>query len=356
MSTPNSALPGQRPSTGLPADGASSGEFAAIRRLASHLPPAPAGELWIGDDAAAVRLPRATAADPARLLLATDLVVAGVHGDLAVVGLDDLGWKAVARALSDIAAMGGDPGHALVAVAGPPDTDLDLLGRGVAEAAAAHGCAVVGGDLSTAVVVVVAVAVTGTVLEGPGPVTRGGAAPGDLLYVTGPLGAAAAGLRALRGEAPPAAPAPTVSGAAAAASALAAAGGTGAPAALVEAHRRPRARLAEGRAARLAGASAMIDVSDGLAADAGHLAAASGVGLALEDVPVAPGATEADALGGGEDYELVVATGDPEALEAAFARAGLRPPLAIGRCTADPQERTLRGGPLVASGWEHPFR
>ncbi len=95
--------------------------------------------------------------------------------------------------------------------------------------------------------------------------------------------------------------------------------GPGEMAALETAHRRPRARLAEGEAARLAGATAMIDVSDGLLADLGHVADASGVGFRLDRVPVSPGATTEEALGGGEDYELVVATPHPEALVAAFA-------------------------------------
>ncbi|HTZ08165.1 MAG TPA: AIR synthase-related protein, partial [Acidimicrobiales bacterium] len=129
----------------------------------------------------------------------------------------------------------------------------------------------------------------------------------------------------------------------------------GADAALVLAHRRPRARLAEGETARLAGCRALVDVSDGLAADLGHLASASGVGYRLDAVPVAEGATLDEALGGGEDYELVLATPDPEALVAAFAAAGLAPPLALGRCSADTAERTLAGAPVPPAGYEHPF-
>ena len=124
--------------------------------------------------------------------------IAGVHADLALMGLDDLGWRAVAAAVSDIAAMGGRPTHVLVAVAGPPSTDLDPSTRGWPQAAAAHGCHVVGGDLSNAAEVVVVVTVTGVVGEGPGPVLRSGARRGDHLFVTGPLGASAAGLRTLR--------------------------------------------------------------------------------------------------------------------------------------------------------------
>ncbi len=97
----------------------------------------------------------------------------------------------------------------------------------------------------------------------------------------------------------------------------------------------------------------MIDVSDGLLADLGHVADASGVGFRLDEVPVAPGATLEEALGGGEDYELVVATADSEHLGAAFAEAGLPAPILIGSCTADPAERTLAGEPAPSIGWQH---
>ena len=265
MGSPKSrATPRGQSETG----GGKGGEFAAIERLRRLLPGPPAGEVWIGDDAAVLG-PR-----QGRLVLTTDLSVAGVHADLGVIGLDDLGWRALASAVSDVAAMGGRPDGAVVAVAGPPSTDLDLLYEGVAASSLAHGCPVVGGDLSTSSALVVAVAVTGHVDGEPGPVLRRGASPGDQLLVTGPLGAAAAGLRALR---------------AGAASARGPA--SGGDTAVGMAHRRPRARLAEGEAARLAGARAMIDVSDGLLIDLGHVADLSGVGFRLDEVPVAPGAS-----------------------------------------------------------------
>jgi thiamine-monophosphate kinase len=316
-----------------PRDGAGTargigGEFAAIDRLARLLPGPPPGELWLGDDAAVLE------GHAGQLLLTTDVAVAGVHGDLTLIGLDDLGWRAVAGAVSDIAAMGARPRGAVLAVAGPPDTDLELLYRGVAAAAESHGCPVVGGDLSTAGQLSVAVAVVGEIDETPAAVLRGGARPGDRLFVTGPLGAAAAGLRALQGGRPADGPLDE---------------------ALRQAHRRPRARLAEGEAARRAGASAMVDVSDGLLADLGHLADASGVGFRLDEVPVHGGASLDDALGGGEDYELVVAVTDPGALVASFARRGLRPPLALGACERDPAQRTVGGTPAPAAGWEHPW-
>ena len=317
---------------------ATRGEFAAVDRIARRLPAAPEGQVWVGDDAAVV--------GPVEggLLLTTDMAVAGVHGDLGLMGLDDFGWRAMAAAISDIAAMGGRAGHAVVAVAGPPSTDLDCLYDGLAASALAHGCPIVGGDLSGCDSVVVAVAVVGTVGSGslpgraePGPVLRRGARPGDALLVTGPLGASAAGLRLLHGAVGGLVPSDDQS------------------VALVQAHRRPLARLDEGEVARRAGASAMIDVSDGLAADLGHLADASMVGVVLDSVPVAAGSTLADAYGGGEDYELVIAAPDADTIVRAFAAAGLRPPALIGHCVADPSTRSAGGSPIPAVGWEHPF-
>jgi thiamine-monophosphate kinase len=320
------------------------GEFAAISRIRRRLPGPPEGELWVGDDAAVL------GPVPGALLFSTDMAVAGVHGDLSLIGVDDFGWRALAAAVIDIAAMGGRARHAVVAVAGPPSTDLDLLYEGLASSADAHGCPIVGGDLSGCPTMVVAVAVTGSVDDGPPAVARAGACSGDTLFVTGPLGAAAAGLRRLREAAGPSATPKDV-----AADPAADPADQAAIRRLVDAHRRPRARLAEGEVARRAGASAMVDVSDGLAADLGHLADASALGVALDVVPCAPGATLDDALGGGEDYELVIAAPDPAALVGAFDRAGLRPPLRMGVCVADPSLRTLAGGALGAAGWEHPF-
>ena len=271
------------------------------------------------------------------LLLAADAVVAGVHADLDLVGLDDFGWKALVANVSDIAAVGGRPSYALVTVAGPlAQLDFDLLYDGIIEAAEAYDCPVVGGDLSSAGSLVVSVAVVGDGgPEPPAPVLRSGARPGDTLFVTGPLGASAAGLELLRA-------------------------GRGAEAPdLALAHRRPRPRLIEGTAARTAGATAMIDVSDGLASDLRHVADESGVGVVVDHVPMAIGLgrfsddPEGLALGGGEDYELVFAAPDPSRIEVVFSELGLGKPIRIGSCTGDPAERRLRDGDLPAVGWEH---
>lgn len=332
------------------------GERAVLARLMARLPVAPGGsgattgsddllqaERWAGDDAAAVYVGGEI------LLLTVDTAVAGVHGDLDVLSLADLGWRAVAGAISDVAAMGGEVQHLLVSVVGPPVTDLEALYDGVLGAATSHGAVVVGGDLSTGAQVVVTVAVTGRMPRRADgrlvrPVGRDGARPGDVLLVSGALGASAAGLRLLRarGRSPDAR----------------AHDDRGDPAeeAAMEAHRRPRARLAQGTAAARAGASAMIDISDGLGIDLGRLADASDVGFCLEDLPLAPAASEDEAVGGGEDYELVMATSDLDALYRSFADAGLAPPLRIGTCTAHRGTRTLRGRSLGAAGWEHPWR
>jgi thiamine-monophosphate kinase len=270
------------------------------------------------------------------VVASVDSVVEGVHVDLALSSPADMGWKAVMGALSDLAAMGSAPFGALVALCvtgGSGEGELALgIMSGVAEASAASGCPVVGGDVSSAGSVMVAVTVLGTVPDGGEPVARSGAAPGDVILVTGPCGGSAAGLRMLR----------TVS---------AGSGELDAEAA----YRRPVARLREGAAARRLGAHAMIDVSDGLALDLHRLADASGVGFRLDDVPVAAGATLDEALGGGEDYELVftVSPAVVDEVSASFAAAGLRSPTPIGVVSVDQAERTLRGRALHPLGWQH---
>jgi thiamine-monophosphate kinase len=324
-------------------------EFAAIGLLRARFeaaararhpdgPLPPPGDTWIGDDAAVVTIDSGSSGPTApsgQAVLATDLVVEGVHFDLGLCSLDDAGYKAVMVTVSDLAAMGARPEYALVSVAGPPGTDFDRLGAGLAAAAAETGCVVVGGDLSQAPALVVSTAVLGLLRGGSadGPLLRAGARPGDLLFVTGPLGGSAAGLRLLRSGG----------------------GATGAAADLLRAYRRPVARLDEGETARHSGAAAAIDISDGLVADSGHLTRASGVGLALDTLPVIDGATREEALHGGEEYELLIATGDPDRLVRNFGAAGLRPPLPIGVCTDRPGPSTLDGEPLPEGGWRHQF-
>ena len=280
------------------------------------------------DDAGVLELPAGGS-----LVVSVDSVVEGVHVDLAFCRPADVGWKALMRALSDLAAMGATPLGALIALCVPAGTGEGELAlgvmRGVAEASAASGCAVVGGDVSSAGELVVAVTVLGTAEGGAGAVSRSGAGAGDVLLVTGPCGGSAAGLRELR------------------------AGVEGADAR--QAYRRPVARLTEGSVARRCGAHAIIDVSDGLALDLHRLADASGVGFVLDGVPVAAGATLDEALGGGEDYELAIAMAeaDLDALERAFDSAGLREPLRIGSTVSDPELRLLGTSELERLGWQH---
>jgi len=306
-----------------PVDSTGGGEWAAIGRIRSRFPAPPPGETWIGDDAAVVEVAGHA------LLLAADVVVAGTHVDLALTSIADMGWKAVAVNVSDIAAMGGRPLHLTVTVVGPPEIDLDGLYDGIAEASRHYGCPVVGGDLAIGPGPSVSVAITGWSPERR-PVLRAGARPGDGLWCTGPLGRASAGLSDLR------------AGRASSANAAA--------------HRRPRARVEEGTAAARAGATAMTDVSDGLASDLHHLVQASATGAALDRVPVAEGCTTEQALGGGEDYELVFAAPDPDRVRAEFAAAGLATPLLIGRCVPAADGLTLAGQPLAPLGWEHRWR
>lgn len=328
-----------KPAPASRADAGADDEFAVIGRLraafesAARTAPDGAvprpGEIWIGDDAAVVVV------DAGRVVVATDSVVEGVHVEVGLSGPADIGYKALMASLSDLAAMGASPACAVVAVAAPEGSDLDGLGEGLAQAAREAACPVVGGDLSRGAVLVVTATVLGALTgdRDTGPLLRSGARAGDTVFVTGPLGASAAGLRLLRVGAPL---------------------GAG-NAAVAARHRRPLARLTEGRTARLAGATAAIDVSDGFLADLAHVAEDSGVGVALDEVPVAAGATLEEALDGGEDYELILTTGAPERLVDAFAEVGLRPPVEVGRCTGAPGGLALAGRAVRPSGWRHRF-
>jgi thiamine-monophosphate kinase len=253
---------------------------------------------WSGDDAAVVR---------ARRLAVTsiDTVVDGVHFSLATHGPVDVGWKAMATALSDIAAMGADAGEAYVSLVLPAGFEraLDVVG-GLEEVAGGYGVTIAGGDVVRGPALAVTVAVTGWADSEDELVGRDGAAPGELVGVTGELGGSEAGRVLLERDGREAL----------------ARGGP--PGALALRHLRPSPRLHEGRALAAAGAGAMIDLSDGLATDAGHLARASGVELRLEldSLPRPAGVEPKAAARGGDDYELLF-TIAPERREAAEAAA-----------------------------------
>lgn len=307
-------MPPEKPLTGEPAI------IMALSRVFGS-PPAEV-VLGIGDDCAALDV-----AGPDYLLWTVDTMLEGVHFDLAYFSLSQLGYKALAVNLSDIAAMGGEPLYALLSLGWPQGQDPAgalALGEGLARTAGEYGVAVIGGDTVASLKgVMVTISLLGRVPKGE-MLQRRGAQIGDRIYVTGPLGEAAAGLEMLKRGL-------TLE--------------PGLQEALTQAHLAPQPQLRAGRI--LAGerlATALIDLSDGVATDLGHLCRASGVGARIlaETTPVslrvraaAPllGLAPLDlALKGGEDYQLLFAC-PPEktaALFRAFDQAGLPRPLPLG--------------------------
>jgi thiamine-monophosphate kinase len=262
------------------------GESATLARIFPRLPAASAQLLGPGDDAAVLSAP------DGRFVVTTDMMIHGPDFRLAWSTGHDLGWKAAASNLSDIAAMGAVPTGLVVAIAAPVDTDvafLEDLADGLRDgcAAMAPGCGVVGGDLSVSSVLTIAVTAFGD-LEGRTPVLRSGAHVGDVIAVSGTLGAAAAGLRLLFENG-------VVDGEpdARAAAALRAEYPE------VSVQLTPTPPIADGRRAAIAGATSMIDLSDGLALDARRVATASGVAFDLSAHAVGNGLT------GGEDHSLL---------------------------------------------------
>jgi thiamine-monophosphate kinase len=277
-----------------------------------------------------------------KLVVTTDVLVEGLDFTAALSEPEDWGWKAVAVNLSDLAAMAAEARWLVLALTVPEATPVATLERvyaGVGEACRAFGAALVGGDISGGPALSLAVTALG---EAERPVPRSGARPGDRLCVTGPLGAAAAGLALLSSADP------------AAAGLLAHFPG------LAAAHRRPVPALAMGLALARAGATAMIDVSDGLAGDALHLAEASGTGLEIHDsaVPLAPGVAETAALLGRDPMALALGGGEDFVLAAALPRtADLGGVLDCGRFTPDPGRRVRVTGagevPLTGLAFDH---
>ncbi len=288
------------------------GEDALVSRLVGLLPSTGRGVVaGPGDDCAVLRPGRSGWYD----LFKTDCIVEGVHF-LRETKPEKIGWKAMARVVSDIAAMGGLPGSAVVTLLLPPDWPVaaaEGIYRGIAKVARIFGVNVVGGETSAAAQAMLSVSMTGRV-ERDHCVLRSGGRAGDVLFVTGRLGGS------LKGK-----------------------------------HLTFEPRLAEARwLAEKWKPRAMMDLSDGLAKDLPRLAEASGVGFQVDPdtVPRTRGCTLAEALGDGEDYELLLAMASNVAgeLEKAWKRKFSRLPLTrIGRLCPVVEKST----PLEGSGWEH---
>lgn len=263
------------------------GEMALVEAITARMAGGAAVLLGPGDDAAVV------SAEDGRVVASTDVLVEGRHFRRDWSSAHDIGSRAAAANLADIVAMGAVPTALLVGLAVPADREVDWvleLADGLSAEAATAGAAVAGGDVVRSETVVVSVTALGT-LQGRAPVTRSGARAGDLVAVAGRLGWAAAGLAVLSR-------------------------GFRSPRTLVEAHRRPAPPYAEGPRAAALGATAMVDVSDGLVADLGHVARASGVAVSLrseafhvpQEFQDTARALNADPLhwllGGGDDHAL----------------------------------------------------
>lgn len=310
-----------------------------IKRLGDLVGPPADGEVWVGDDAAVLRAPGGT------LLLTSDLLIEGIHFDLEITSAADLGYKAIAVNASDVAAMGGTPRRALVAMGLKPRIEVEWIEEvyaGMRECCDEFDMAVVGGDLSRSECLILSVALLGNP-AGRLVVERKGAKVGDAVAVTGRLGASAAGLRLLRA-------------------------GLRDRQDLVEAHLRPVPRVREAETLRRHLPSSMIDVSDGFAADLGHICDASGVGVVIESsaLPLADvqglgldGHILQLGLSGGEDYELLftIPADRYEAAAAAVTEATGTAVSRVGDVVEPERGRVLlvEGDeePLLVPGWDH---
>ncbi|HTU74384.1 MAG TPA: thiamine-phosphate kinase [Trebonia sp.] len=318
---------------------ASVGEFGLIAAMAAKFPPVSLATVGIGDDSAVLATPTGN------VVAAVDFLLEGRHFRRDWSAAYDVGVKAAARSLADIAAMGAVPVALLVALALPESLPADWaldFASGLAAECDRAGAGVVGGDTAEAGSVIVSVTALGSLPAGVAAVRRGGARPGDVVAVAGPLGPSAAGL------------------------ALLAAGLTGHPG-LVAAHLRPRPPYAAGLAAARCGATAMIDTSDGLLADLGHVADASGVAIdlarsrlemddqlaaaaidisAVTDPPPVPAALALSwVLAGGEDHSLVATFPAAARLPAGWRVIGT-----VGAGSGVTVDGAGQAGP---GGWQH---
>ncbi len=307
---------------------AEAGEFGLIARIVARLETGAASLVGPGDDAAVV------AAPDRRVVASTDVLVEGRHFRRDWSSAADIGHRAAAANLADIAAMGATPTALLVALCLPTDLEVEWaeeLAGGLSAEAGRVGAGVVGGDMSASPTLTIAVTALGD-LQGRDPVLRSGAQPGDVVALAGRTGHAAAGYTVLSR-------------------------GFRTPKLLVEAYRRPEVRYAAGPAAARLGATSMIDISDGLLQDLGHVATASVVGINLErdafEVP--DQMRDAASALGVDPYVWLLAGGDDHALAATFPPGVPLPPEwhAVGSVhggtgvTVD--RRPWQGG----TGWDH---
>ncbi|QZN86631.1 thiamine-phosphate kinase [Cellulomonas sp. C5510] len=312
-------------------------EDGLLARVLPHLPAGDRTLLGPGDDAAVL------AAPDGRFVVSTDVLVEDRHFRRRWSSGEDVGWRAAMQNLADVAAMGARPTALVVSLVVPGDLPVawvEGLARGLGAACRTVGAGVVGGDLSGGAVVVVAVTVHGD-LGGRDPVLRSGARPGDVLALAGTVGRSAAGLALLDAGRPDADPE------------------------VVRVYRRPEPPLAAGPEAASCGATAMLDVSDGLLRDAARLATAAGVVLDLHDPhraladDVAALRAAADALGA-DPVAWVLGGGEDHGLLAAFPPGAVPPGFRVVGRVRGPGPGTPAGAVLVAGrpphaapGWEH---
>jgi len=307
---------------------ARTGEFGLIARVTARLQPGASTLLGPGDDAAIVSAP------DRRVVASTDALVEGRHFRRDWASGVEIGHRAAAANLADIAAMGATPTALLVALCAPPGLDArwaEDLADGLAAEAATVGAAVVGGDMAGSPTLTIVVTALGD-LGGRRPVTRDGARAGDVVALCGRVGYAAAGYTVLSR-------------------------GFRTPVLLVDAYRRPRVPYAAGPAAARAGATAMLDVSDGLLQDLGHVAKASKVAIDIDrgafEVP--PQMRDAAQALGVDPYHWVLGGGDDHALAATFPQDRTLPEgwREIGRVSEGTGVTVDGKPPKGPIGWDH---
>lgn len=304
------------------------GEFALIESITRGLPSAPHVVLGTGDDCAVFR-------PDGDVVVSTDTMVENVHFRRDWSSAHDVGRKAVASSVADLEAMGARPLVLVMSLSTPAETKVawvEEFSAGVREECAKASILLAGGDTTRSRDITITATVLGD-LQGRAPVTRAGARPGDVVAFAGRLGWAAAGLKVL-GR------------------------GFRSPRAVVVAHRVPETPYGQGIAAAQAGASAMIDVSDGLLADLGHIARASGVAIDIETgtLDIAePQSVVAAAVGGGNPLTFILTGGDDHALAATFAPDDVPDGwTVIGTVTEGGPAVTVDGAPWEGEqGWSH---